>query len=86
MQCKDVPTKPILERILEVGVAGFDKENISGKSVFLGFPNGAPSNLVLAKMKNLIKRGLVDGCACGCCGHFTLTDAGRDSLRLPYQQ
>ena len=33
-----------------------------------------PDQLVLAKMRQLIKRGLVDGCGCGCRGEFRLPD------------
>ena len=31
-----------------------------------------PDKVVLAKARKLIKRGLVDGCACGCRGDFTV--------------
>jgi len=40
-----------------------------------------PDKLVLAKMGNLIRRGLVSGCVCGCRGDFTLTDAGISILQ-----
>ncbi len=40
------------------------------------FPD-APEKVVLAKMRGLIKRGLVDGCGCGCRGNFEITDKGR---------
>jgi hypothetical protein len=33
------------------------------------YPN-MPEKVVLAKAKRLIRRGLVDGCACGCRGDF----------------
>lgn len=39
-----------------------------------------PTKLVKAKMDNLIRRGLVDGCTCGCRGDFELTDKGRQYL------
>lgn len=35
------------------------------------FPD-MPEKVVLAKLRTLIKRGLIDGCACGCRGDFTL--------------
>lgn len=31
---------------------------------------GAPTKIVLAKARSLIRRGLMDGCACGCRGDF----------------
>jgi hypothetical protein len=36
-----------------------------------------PQKVILAKLRNLDKKGLVDGCACGCYGGFTVTDKGR---------
>jgi hypothetical protein len=56
----------------------------SGSGV--GIPNvmpmreETPAPLVLAKMQILIRRGLVNGCACGCRGDFTLTDKGREFI------
>ena len=35
-----------------------------------------------AKMRALIRRGLVEGCECGCRGDFVLTDKGRALLAL----
>lgn len=32
---------------------------------------GMPDKVVLAKARKLVRRGLVDGCACGCRGDFT---------------
>lgn len=40
-----------------------------------------PGHLVLYKMKDMIRRGLVDGCGCGCRGDFVLADKGREQLR-----
>lgn len=37
-----------------------------------------PDKLVRAKMRSLIRRGLVSGCACGCRGDFELTPKGRE--------
>lgn len=36
--------------------------------------------LLVAKAAQLIKRGLLDGCACGCRGDFELTGAGEEAL------
>lgn len=35
-----------------------------------------PENVVLAKVKRLIKRGLVEGCTCGCRGDFQIRRTG----------
>ena len=45
-------------------------------SVKHAFPDNVPEKLILAKMKKLINRGVVDGCCCGCRGDFTITDKG----------
>lgn len=39
---------------------------------------GFPEKVVLAKMRSMVKRGLVDGCTCGCRGGFALTEAGKE--------
>nr|WP_046285030.1 hypothetical protein [Mycobacterium sp. UM_NZ2] len=38
---------------------------------------GVPWKVVLAKFRRVNKRGLVDGCDCGCRGDFELTTKGR---------
>jgi hypothetical protein len=39
-----------------------------------------PPKVVLAKARALIKRGLIDGCGCGCRGDFVITTKGRELL------
>lgn len=34
-----------------------------------------PEKVVLAKARRLVKRGLIDGCCCGCRGDFRINDA-----------
>lgn len=43
------------------------------------FPT-VPAKIVLAKVRQLMKRGFVAGCDCGCRGDFEVTDAGRTFL------
>lgn len=43
---------------------------------------GHCNKVVRAKMKALIKRGLLGGCWCGCRGDFHLTDKGREHLMM----
>lgn len=81
MQCKDIPDRPILEFLASLGGAwahwfGDDFE----ASVTHAMPKGIPPNLVRAKMASMIKRGIVDGCPCGCRGDYLLTDKGRALL------
>ena len=40
-----------------------------------------PPEVILAKARALLKRGLLDGCGCGCRGNFELTDQGRAFLK-----
>jgi len=84
MQCKDILDAPILEFLESLeGESSGSAIPADDDSVCKAFPDGdaTPRKLVLAKMKSLIKNGLVSGCACGCRGDFTLTDAGRSQQK-----
>lgn len=92
MQAKDLPERPILEFLSSVRErtqrAGtwFKPEDVSAlwdNSVLNAMPIGTPPKVALAKMRALIKRGLVEGCGCGCRGDFLLTDKGRAALTPP---
>lgn len=80
MQCKDIPTKPILEFLNKnperwhTWFTGYDN------SVDQAMPAGVPEKLVRYKMANLIKRGYVDGCPCGCRGDYVITEKGKALL------
>ena len=82
LQCKDIPTRPILEFL-----AGLDRPANwcfrNEQDVRNAMPDGfnLPDNLVHAKMRNLIYKGLVDGCTCGCRGDFVVTEKGRSRIR-----
>jgi hypothetical protein len=39
-----------------------------------------PPKVLLAKLRRLVTRGLLDGCGCGCRGDFEITDGGREIL------
>lgn len=78
MQCKDIPDVPVLQFLTKLGdrwANWFGPE--FDNSVTHAMPAGTPEKLALGKMRMLMKRGLVDGCGCGCRGDFELTDAGR---------
>lgn len=64
---------------------GVDDDFIPANSVRNAMPVGTPGKVVLAKMKRLIDRGLVDGCPCGCRGDYELTDAGRAAIGVVEQ-
>ncbi len=44
------------------------------------FPDDVPTKVIRAKLEKLIRRGLMDGCTCGCRGDYELTDKGREML------
>lgn len=75
MQAKDIPDEPIL-RLLETR----NGEWTLWWDITKAMPEGVPEKVVLAKMASLIRRGLVDGCACGCRGDFVLTEKGKATL------
>ncbi len=76
-KCKDIPDKPILEFLLNNKGNWCNWHFEDEKDVRNAMPNNlASEKLILAKMKQLIKRGLVEGCACGCRGDFEITTKG----------
>jgi len=44
-----------------------------------------PEKVVLAKAKRLIRRGLIDGCGCGCRGDFQIRPAPQTGAPAPAQ-
>jgi len=79
LQCKHIPTKPILEFLFQRRKEGKmwccwmdSHENSIGQAM----PPDIPGKLKRAKMQGLIERGLVSGCACGCRGDFEITKEG----------
>ena len=76
MQCKDIPAEPILRILLCHKGRWCNWFLESELSVFNAMPVGIPGNLVHAKMRSLIRRGLVTGCTCGCRGDFEITPKG----------
>lgn len=65
MQAKDISDLEILSQL----------SSLESRPRFKWLPH-LPPKVLLAKMKSLIKRGLVSGCACGCRGDFLLTVSG----------
>jgi len=79
VKCADVPDVPVLEFLARnptVWYSWFGPKEKFERSVLWAMPDGTPDKLALAKMRQLMKRGLVDGCACGCRGDFVITDEG----------
>lgn len=83
MQCKDIPDAPILRFVQKHGGIGcnwFDAVYAGGsvneRSVRHAMPDGLPDKLVLAKMRQMMARGVVNGCPCGCRGDYEITEKG----------
>jgi hypothetical protein len=84
MQCKDIPDRPILE-FLEARAgqwASWYDPEWAENSVRHAMPPLPNEKLALAKMRQLMKRGLVDGCSCGCRGDFVITAKGSAMLSV----
>ena len=84
MQCKDIPDEDVLKFLYKHrdGWCYMFSPDLSDRSIFLSMPHGVSRHLALAKMRKLIKRGLVSGCDCGCRGDFEITDKGIERLGL----
>lgn len=79
MQCKDISDMQILVFLKNINTAAklaTCGDGYGMPTVQDCMPQGTPIKLQRAKMSQLIKRGLVDGCACGCRGDFRLTEKG----------
>jgi hypothetical protein len=84
MQAKDIPEAPILRYLVDMPAkrtaARWLPVSDETPTIMAAVPAGTPEKVALAKMHALIRRGLVDGCACGCRGDFTITEQGRSVL------
>lgn len=80
MQCKDIPDRPILDMLAKNPEQWHNWYFQDQFDVTSAMPAGTPEKLILGKMRMLMRRGLVDGCDCGCRGDFTITDKGRALL------
>jgi hypothetical protein len=65
---KDIPDEAVLHAVLDLGAPHVAKWaflwDIQAKLAQY------PPKVVKAKLASLVKRGLLDGCACGCRGDF----------------
>lgn len=78
MKCQDIPDRLILEFLLH--------KKPTLVTSFTGFDNSIhnavtpPTRMIMAKMKQLIRKGLLTGCTCGCRGDFQITNKGEEYL------
>jgi hypothetical protein len=73
MQCKDIEDRPLLEFI---AVEEYEKGYGVNEWDFEPPYSDLPKKLLRAKMGQLLKRDLIDGCNCGCRGDYTMQDKG----------
>lgn len=81
MQCKDISSASILRFLISLNDQSgtwFDLEYEN--TVRPLFPKSVSDKFVRAKMNKLIRRGLVEGCICGCRGDYKITEKGRQFL------
>jgi hypothetical protein len=80
MQCKHIPERPILEFLESLNGAWANWYFENECSIRHLFPPEANDKLVLAKMAQMIRKGVIDGCPCGCRGDFVITEKGQAAL------
>lgn len=73
IQCKDIPEQPILDYLdRRNGEWAFLWGDGGEDDISTAFPKDTPRKLMLAKLGQMIKKGLIDGCTCGCRGDFEI--------------
>lgn len=86
IQCKDIPDDVFLDAVRRTpGVSSRSSWRMRNEvqdtlQVTMG---PIPENLVLAKARRLMARGLLGGCPCGCRGDYHLPEDCDDGLCCP---
>lgn len=79
---RDIPDEAFLDAVRRArkGISGATRWDVGSALAGLPVPTDfsaeppIPEKVVLAKARRLIKRGLIDGCCCGCRGDFRISD------------
>jgi hypothetical protein len=82
LQCKDIDTDAILRFLAQHQGEWCNWYFGDAKDVRQSMPKDTPEKLALAKMRQLIRAGLVTGCGCSCRGDFEITDKGLDRVGI----
>lgn len=94
IQAKDLPDRDVLALVLAISMGEKPRqypdipmrkgptEWVFTSDLALHLSEHIPWKVVLAKLRALVKRKLLDGCACGCRGDFWVTPAGRALLEV----
>ena len=81
IQAKHIPERPILEWLKHRADNGLLWGTWSrGYENSVPVPADVPDKVIVAKMSQMIRKGLVNGCGCGCLGDYVITDDGREWL------
>lgn len=72
MQAKDIPEQPIIDFLSTISPRSATHWRGFENSVLKVMPEGTPEKVAQAKMKAMIRKGTVHGCACGCRGDYRL--------------
>lgn len=80
MQTKDIDKIPVLQFLKDQNGRWATLHPGFEHSVCNALPEDLPPKLVHSVMRNLIKKGYVDGCDCGCRGDFVITEKGLNLL------
>ena len=80
MQCKDIPDEKFLDAVRSTARGAYPPTTTgyAVRDVLEQYLGHIPFNLLQAKARRLIQRGLIDGCGCGCRGDFSIPDECRD--------
>lgn len=94
MQAKDIPDDDLLELIKRLSnglpVAYLNRDAYEGfrspwanRYAIEAIWPSIPPKVIRAKLKSLVKRGLVSGCVCGCRGDFEVIDMIKEANSTP---
>lgn len=86
MQAKDIPDDLVIDLIATLREIADEEDLVrttryamrgsiwpSTQNILAVFTEfGIPEKVVMAKLRKLEKRGLINGCACGCSGNFSI--------------
>ncbi len=75
-RCVDIDTDDLLSSMAGISLAAGGMGWVQAWDIGPLVPLEVPWKVVEAKLSKLVRRGLLDGCTCGCRGDFTLTSRG----------
>jgi hypothetical protein len=76
MKCKDIPDISVLQFLNKNHDVLYNWCFGDENDVSNAMQASTPHKLVLGKMRMLMRRGLVNGCGCGCRSDFKITPKG----------